>query len=927
MKETTMQAMRTTSYLSGGNATYIEDLYEQYLKNPQTIDQEWRDYFANLPGAQSDVSHADIRTHFEQLAQAASTVIQTSGDVNQERKQAAVAKLIDAYRSHGHYQAKLDPLEMIAALPARDLELAQYGLSTTDLSTQFNDILGLQNPTLQQILNRLKQIYCDHIGFEYQYLSDLQQKEWLRQKIETNATRLNSEAQKRILQRLTEAEGLEKYLGNKFVAQKRFSLEGGDTLIPVLDELIQRAGQNSVQEIVLGMAHRGRLNVLVNIFGKAPAKLFSEFEGKAQSNGTGDVKYHKGFSSDVATANGVVHLTMGFNPSHLEIIDPVIEGSVRARQERRQDKDGAQVLPILIHGDAAFAGQGIVMETFALSQTKGYRTGGTVHIVVNNQVGFTTDPKDSRSGWYCTDIAKMVEAPIFHVNADDPEAAIFATQLALDFRLQFKRDVVIDLVCYRRHGHNEADEPAATQPLMYQKIKQFPTTRKRYADQLIQQGVVTQTDVDALNNAYRDQLDTGKEVVELVKPSDSQVKFTPDWSGYLNQTWTVAADTTVKLETLQRLAQQLETLPSNVTLQPQVAKMLEDRRKMTAGELPLNWGYAETLAYASLLAEGYSVRISGQDCGRGTFFHRHAVLHDYKTNQTYTPLTQISKTPNAFTVIDSILSEAAVMAFEYGYASSNPQSLVIWEAQYGDFVNGAQVVIDQFLSSSEQKWERLCGLVLLLPHGYEGAGPEHTSARLERFLQLCAQENMQVCVPTTPAQAFHMLRRQMLRSYRKPLIVMSPKSLLRHKLAVSSLQELAQGKFEVILPETDDIKTAQVQRVILCSGKVYYELVEQRRANKQTDVAIIRIEQLYPFPKAELTAELAKYSKAKAVVWCQEESKNQGAWYAISHRLQASLAKHQTLSYAGREASAAPAVGSPQLHTEQQNKLIKEALG
>lgn len=926
MKESTMKTMQASSYLSGGSAAYVEALYEQYLKNSQSVNSDWRNYFASLPNAEGDVSHADIRAYFEELASHPIT-LQAGGDALQERKQAHVLRLIDAYRTYGHYQAKLDPLEIAQNLPVPELDLSAYELTLADLNTRFNDVLGLKNPTLQQILDALKQTYCGSIGFEYQYITDKQQREWLRQRIESQpfSSSFSADAKKRILQRLTEAEGLEKYLGAKFVAQKRFSLEGGDTLIPMLDEYIQRASSQKVQEIVIGMAHRGRLNVLVNIFGKAPARLFAEFEGKHDGSGTGDVKYHKGFSSDIQTSNGSIHLAMAFNPSHLEIIDPVVEGSVRARQEQWSDDQRLNIIPVLIHGDAAFAGQGIVMETFALSQTAGYKTGGTTHIVINNQVGFTTDPKDSRSSWYCTDIAKMVDAPVFHVNGDDPEAALFVTQLALDFRMQFKKDVVIDLVCYRRHGHNEADEPAATQPVMYQKIRARKTTRKLYADQLIASGVLTQDAVDAMSTNYRSVLDEGKEIVATIEGKHKS-QYIKDWTSYLNQHWTASAKTAVDVKTLKKLADKLETVPAGMTLQPQVAKMLEDRRKMTAGELPLNWGYAETLAYATLLNENYFVRISGQDCGRGTFFHRHAVLHDYKNNQTFTPLAHVSENQNAFAVIDSILSEAAVMGFEYGYASSNPKALVIWEAQYGDFVNGAQVVIDQFISSSEQKWARLCGLVLFLPHGYEGAGPEHTSARLERFLQLCAQENMQVCIPTTPAQTFHMLRRQMLRPYRKPLIVMTPKSLLRHKAAVSDIDELTKGEFKVVIPETEDIKPANVKRVVLCSGKVYYDLIEQRTTNKQTDIAIIRVEQLYPFPQQELTSELEKYKKAKEVVWCQEEPKNQGAWYSTAHNLQACLTKDQTLSYVGRDASAAPAVGSPHLHVEQQNKLIKEAL-
>lgn len=926
-----MQALQSTSYLSGGSAEYLEELYEKYLQDPASVDAQWRKYFSGLSPSQ-DVSHAEIRAHFQQLAQQKFAAPSIAGDALHERKQAQVMQLINAFRCYGHYQAKLDPLDLAKHLPMPELNLSFYQLEQADLNTTFSTFgaLGLQTASLQQIYDGLKAVYCNTIGFEYQYIPERQQRDWLQQRIESNQGQLtfSKEERKRILLQLTQAEGLEKYLGAKFVAQKRFSLEGGDSLIPMLDELIHRSGAQQVQEVIMGMAHRGRLNVLINILGKAPTDLFQEFEGKyANTEFSGDVKYHKGYSSDIKINNEVIHVTLGFNPSHLEIIDPVIEGSVRARQQRRDDSERSRVIPILIHGDAAFAGQGVIMETFNLSQTRGYATGGTIHIVINNQVGFTTsNPEDARSTWYCTDIAKMVDAPVFHVNGDDPEAVLFVTRLAFDFRMAFKKDVVIDLVCYRRFGHNEADEPAATQPLMYQKIRSYPTTRKLYADRLISQEVVSEQEVDALNKNYRDILDAGRFVIETLNGTHKD-PFAINWKPYLNQEWTAPAKTAVELKQLKRLADKLETLPADLTLQPQVAKMVEDRRKMTIGELPLNWGYAETLAYASLLADGYAVRISGQDSGRGTFFHRHAVLHNFKTGGAYIPLAHIANKSGQFCVIDSTLSEAAVMGFEYGYASSSPETLVIWEAQYGDFANGAQVVVDQFLSSSEQKWGRLCGLVLFLPHGYEGAGPEHSSARLERYLQLCAQNNMQVCVPTTPAQVFHMLRRQMVRPYRKPLIVMSPKSLLRHKLAVSNLQELATGQFQTVIPEVDDIKPASVKRVVLCSGKVFYDLLERRRESKQKEVAIVRIEQLYPFPKADLIAELQQYKKAQEIIWCQEEPKNQGAWYSINHSLQACVGNDQTLAYVGRKAAAAPAVGSPLLHHEQQKQLVEDALG
>ncbi|MDQ8039329.1 MAG: 2-oxoglutarate dehydrogenase E1 component [Rickettsiella sp.] len=926
--KSTLETLQTDSYLFSGNGSYLEALYDQYLHDPSQLSREWQTYFSQITDKQHDVSHADIRAYFAELAKKPSLVTRSNSEAVLLGK---VHDLIDAYRRYGHYQANLDPLRIAVKREMVDLSPENHGLMQQDLSksVHLDGLLGLQTVSVQRVLETLKKIYCSSIGFETQHIADAKQRAWLEERIEsvTGKPIFSNEVKKTILKGLIRAEGLEKYLGNKFVAQKRFSLEGGDSLIPLLDELVTRASAKDVQEIVIGMAHRGRLNVLINILGKLPSRLFEEFEGKlTQENRSGDVKYHKGFATDVKTNQGVLHIAMAFNPSHLEIVNPVVEGSVRSRQERRKDTNGKQVLPLLIHGDAAFSGQGIVMETLEFSQTAGYGTGGTLHIVINNQIGFTTDPQNARSSWYCTDPAKIVDAPIFHVNGDDPEAVLFILQLAFDFRQTFKKDVVIDLVCYRRHGHNEADEPAATQPLIYQTIKQLPTVRNQYADQLVGQGVISEEELQQWNDAYRNQLDKGEHVVNRISLKEYSNPYRIDWRPYKYQDWQQPVTTAVELRRIKEVATVLDTLPQGFTLQPQVAKIIDDRRKMTAEQLPLNWGYAEILAYATLLQDGYGIRISGQDSGRGTFFHRHAVLHDFKTNQILIPLSHIAKHEKAFTVIDSTLSEAGVMGFEYGFAISNPNSLVIWEAQYGDFVNGAQVVIDQFLSSSEQKWGRLCGLVLLLPHGYEGAGPEHTSARLERFLQLCAQDNMQVCIPTTPAQIFHLLRRQMVRPYRKPLIVMSPKSLLRHKLAVSSLQDLSEGCFQNIIPEVESINIKEIKRVILCSGKVYYDLLEQRRAKKINNIAIIRIEQLYPFPKEALIAALKSYDKVKDIVWCQEEPINQGAWYCSQHNFYACLKKTQTLRYVGRPGAAAPAVGSPIIHLQEQQALVNEAL-
>jgi 2-oxoglutarate dehydrogenase E1 component len=925
-----LEAMRSDSYLFNGNAAYLESLYEQYLHDPRQLSQEWQRYFSHIVDRQQDVSHDDIRAYFIELAKHSEPLV-TQGS-SEDALLSKVHNLIAAYRAYGHYQAELDPLGSKAAKREMiDLTLEKHDLGAQDLSqtVHLGGLLGLQTVSLQTLLDTLKKIYCGSIGFETQHIADAQQRDWLAKQIESTEGRavFSNEAKKTILKGLIRAEGLEKYLGSKFIGQKRFSLEGGDSLIPLLEELLVQASAQDVQEIVIGMAHRGRLNVLINILGKLPSKLFEEFKDKlAEENRSGDVKYHKGFAADIKTARGVLHLAMAFNPSHLEIVNPVVEGSVRSRQERRCDSVGQKVLPVLIHGDAAFSGQGIVMETLELSQTVGYGTGGTLHIVINNQIGFTTDPQNARSSWYCTDPAKIVDAPIFHVNADDPEAVLLTLQLAFNFRQTFKKDVVIDLVCYRRHGHNEADEPAATQPLVYQKIKKLPTACVKYAQQLILEGAISQDESQQWTDEYRSQLDKGEHVVKRLSVNEYKNPYRIDWRPYKYRTWQEGVKTAVAAESLNKLAQALEVLPQGFTLQAQVAKIIDDRRKMTKGELALNWGYAEILAYATLLKENYGVRISGQDSGRGTFSHRHAVLHDFNTNQIFIPLAHVAKSETAFTVIDSTLSEAAVMGFEYGYAISNPDSLVIWEAQYGDFVNGAQVVIDQFLSSSEQKWGRLCGLVLLLPHGYEGSGPEHTSARLERFLQLCAQDNMQVCIPTTPAQIFHLLRRQMLRPYRKPLIVMSPKSLLRHKLAISSLKELSEGCFQNVIPEVDTLDLKRIRRVILCSGKVYYDLLKQRREAKLNDVVLIRIEQLYPFPKEALMAVLKDYAKVTDVVWCQEEPKNQGAWYCSQHYLLACLSKTQGLRYVGRSASAAPAVGSPSVHSQEQQALLNEAL-
>lgn len=935
-----MSALWASSQFTGNNAPYLEELYEQYLRDPNSVSPEWRSFFTGLPqvnGIKQDVIHSEVRQYFRELAKHPSAITAAKESVESleyERKQEQVFELIDAYRFRGHQHAKLDPLKRHKLPEIPDLTLRHHQLSVADLDTEFatGSLHGPPRATLAEILEIVNATYCGSIGAEYMYITASEEKNWIQQQLESvqGKPQFDVRKRKKILQDLTAAEGLETYLHSKYVGQKRFSLEGAESLIPMLNEIVQSAGTMGVKEVVMAMAHRGRLNVLVNIMGKLPSDLFQEFEGKKPAlNGhySGDVKYHMGFSSDIKTPGGNTHLTLAFNPSHLEIVSPVIQGSVRSRQDRRQDSDGQYVLPISMHGDAAFAGQGVVMETFNMSQSRGFSTKGTVHIVINNQIGFTTSYKqDARSTVYCTDVAKMVSAPIFHVNGDDPEAVIFVTQLALNYRMKFKKDVVIDMVCYRRHGHNEADEPSATQPMMYKKIKALATTRKQYAERLTAENIFSEEETDLMAKEYRDMLDAGLSVQKfLTQRSVEEKSYVVDWSVYFNREWDQPVDTKISLDRLKHLSDRLLSFPDGLELHSRVNKIMADRQKMAAGSLPIDWGFAEIMAYASLVTEGVRVRISGQDSGRGTFFHRHAVLHNQRDGTGHVPLRHIAKDQAKFLVVDSVLSEEAVLAFEYGYSTNDPHSLVIWEAQFGDFANGAQVVIDQFISSGEQKWGRLSGLVLLLPHGYEGQGPEHSSARMERFLQLCAEHNMQVCSPTTPAQAFHMLRRQALRQWLTPLIVMSPKSLLRHKQAVSSLEDLTQGCFMPVLGDEAINDPEKVKKLILCNGKVYYDLIDRRRTEVSGETAIIRIEQLYPFPEVLLQLELDKYAHAEDVVWCQEEPMNQGAWYSSQHHIRGLLREDLYLRYVGRAASASPAVGYGHLHVQQQKELVEKA--
>lgn len=940
MQESVMQRMWSSAHLSGGNAAYVEELYELYLHDPNSVPEEWRTYFQKLPangGLSTDVSHSTIRDQFVLLAKnqrRAQPVSAGSISTEHEKKQVEVLRLIQAYRMRGHQASQLDPLNLWVRPMQADLTVHHYGLTDADLDSEFRtgDLnIGKETATLREIQQALQDTYCRTIGAEFTHIVDSEQRRWFQQRLESVRSRpgFSPEVRTHILERLTAGEGLEKYLGTKYPGTKRFGLEGGESLIPLMDEIIQRSGSYGAKEIVVGMAHRGRLNVLVNTYGKNPRDLFDEFDGKRVEGLTsGDVKYHQGFSSNVMTPGGEVHLALSFNPSHLEIVSPVVEGSVRARQDRRNDPNGDKVVPVTIHGDSAFAGQGVVLETFQMSQTRGFKTGGTIRVVINNQVGFTTSkPEDTRSTEYATDVAKMIQAPILHVNGDDPEAVLFVTQLAIDYRMQFKRDVVIDLICYRRRGHNEADEPSGTQPLMYQIISKQRTTRELYADSLIKDGVQTAEQVQALSDEYRTALDNGLHVVQSLVKEPNKELFV-DWRPYLGHKWTPRFDTRFDLKTLQELALKLQETPDGFVVQRQVSKILEDRQKMAAGGLPINWGFAENAAYATLLFEGYPIRFTGQDVGRGTFSHRHAVLHNQKDGETYIGLQNLYKDQPRFDMYDSFLSEEAVLAFEYGYASTMPNALVIWEAQFGDFANGAQVVIDQFITSGETKWGRLSGLTMLLPHGYEGQGPEHSSARLERYLQLCAEHNIQVCVPTTPAQVYHMLRRQAIRPLRKPLIALTPKSLLRHKLAISSLEDLAEGTFQNVIGEIDTLEADKVDRLIMCSGKVYYDLLEKRRNGELNSTAIVRIEQLYPFPEDDLGEEFAKYKNLKHIVWCQEEPMNQGAWYCSQHHMRRVAQAHKPgveLQYAGRIASASPACGYASMHAEQQEVLLQEA--
>jgi len=934
---------RRSSFLFGGNAPYVEEQYETYLADPDAVTTEWRAWFDALRETpaidgsdRDDEPHAPVISSFVELAKRpprtiveADTNLRNDSGLSLARKQVAVQSLIAAFRTIGTRAADLDPLMWTPPRTYAELTPAYYGLTAADMATTFSTadtFLFDDDATLTELVAALKQTYTGTLGAEFMHLTDAKQRRWWQMQLESRRARpsLQAAEKRRLLERLSAAEGLEKYLHTRYVGQKRFSLEGAEALIPMLDEVVRYGASKKLRAVVMGMAHRGRLNVLVNIVGKPLRALFDEFDEKDPERlPAGDVKYHKGFTNSVDTPDGPVEVMLAFNPSHLEIVNPVVQGMARAKGELLGSADGIEVLPVEIHGDAAMSGQGVVMETLSLSYTRGHGTGGTLHIVVNNQIGFTTsDPRDTRSSFYTTDIAKMIEAPVLHVNGDDPEAVAMAVRLALDYRTEFRRSVVIDLVCFRKYGHQEQDTPGITQPLMYRAIASHPGVRTRYAQNLIQQGVLTAEEVQGYVSERRERLKQANE-------ADGS-----DTASSREEAASAASHPTPSAETLRSLAQRISTVPEGLALHPLVKKMMTGRQEMASGKRPLDWGMGEHLAFASLLGDGISVRLSGQDSARGTFNHRHAVLHDQtrmnRPDGVYVPLDHLGDAsgdaPGHFSVTNSILSEAAVLAFEYGYTTVKRDALVIWEAQFGDFANGAQVVIDQFIAAAAAKWGQRSGLTLFLPHGQEGAGPEHASARLERYLQLSAQDNMRVVQPTTPAQLFHVLRRQALASDRRPLVVMTPKSLLRHPEAVSTFGELSEGAFREILPDAqvEASRASSVERVIVATGKVYFELLEHRRADT-TDTPIIRVEQLYPFPSQQLAAELARYPNLKTVVWCQEESRNQGAWSFVEPQLRELLPTGAKLAYAGPDAGASTAPGYHSAHVARQAALVEQA--
>ena len=972
------EIFEATSFLNGTNAAYVEQMYAAWLANPTSVDEGWQAYFAqageqNLSPTQlgrgpawkrdSKVAHASGDLIAALTGQDPPAVPGKPGSKDNKGKPAAVApaanstqaaqasiravQMIRAYRMVGHLEADLDPLGITPKTPQATLDPAHYSFNgpAMDTPVYVDGILGLDMATPRALIDKLREIYCGRVGYEFMHINDPEQRVWLQRRIEGEAIQFTPEGKKAILNKLIEAEGFEKFAASRFVGTKRFGLDGGEATIPALEQIIKRGGQLGVSEIVLGMAHRGRLNVLVNVMGKPYRQLFHEFQGGSSTpsdvEGSGDVKYHLGASSDREFDGHKVHLSLTPNPSHLEIVNPVVLGKSRAKQWQLRDIDArASVLPILIHGDAAFAGQGVVAECFAMSGIKGFRTGGTMHFVINNQIGFTTAPIFSRSSPYCTDIALMVQAPIFHVNGDDPEAVVHATRIAIEFRQKFNKDVVLDMICYRRFGHNETDEPAFTQPQMYRVIKDHQTTLQLYTSKLVKEGTLTQDEADAMGADFLKRLDA---------EFDASKSHLPNRADWLDGRWqgmeTAPKDndrrgaTSVSKDVLKKVGKALVTAPEGFHLHKTIARQLETKAKMFESGEGFDWATCEALALGSLLDEGFYVRFSGQDSQRGTFSQRHAALVDQQTEERYFPLQHVSEGQGFFEVIDSLLSEEAVLGFEYGYSTAEPKALVLWEAQFGDFANGAQVVMDQFIASGESKWLRMSGLTLLLPHGYEGQGPEHSSARLERYLQLCAQDNMQVCVPTTPANYFHILRRQMHRSFRKPLVVLTPKSLLRNKKCTSFLSDMTPGtSFHRVLRDQAEVvpgatsiklvEDSKIKRVVLCSGKVYFDLMEEREKRGENRIQILRLEQLYPFPENVLAQELNRFPKAE-IVWCQEEPQNQGAWTFVRSRIEGTIAKlggKASPRYVGRAESASTAAGLMTQHLAELAKFLNEAL-
>ena len=948
-----------TSFLGNNSSEFIEELYAQYITNPQGLTEEWKEFFKGLqdnkeliintvngPSWSPKKKKKFTRINGEKINDQFVDNVDISGIKENAKNSIRVSTLTRAYRIRGHMIANLDPLSLLKREEHSELKPETYGLSKKDENKKIflDGTLGMETSNLKEIIKSLKEIYCGNIGYEFMHMADPKERSWIRERIEgkEKGIKFTENGKRAILNKLIEAEGFEKFLHIKFVGTKRFGLDGAESLIPALEQIIKRGGHLGVKEVKIGMPHRGRLNVLANMMQKPFRVIFKEFFGEkidSKKDFEGDVKYHLGASANREFDGNLVHISLTDNPSHLEAVNPIVLGQVRAKQYFHKDKERKKVIPVLIHGDAAFAGQGVVAECFAMSGLPGHNTGGTIHIIVNNQIGFTTAPRFARSSPYPSDLAKMVEAPILHVNGDDPEAVVHCAKIATEFRQKFNRDVVIDMVCYRRFGHNEGDEPSFTQPLMYKKIRTHPSTLQIYGKKLNAQGLISQQEIESQQRKFKDFL--SKEFTNARSYKEKMTWFDGVWSRFKPE---IGKDkrgiTGVEKKELINIGKKITEIPKNFSLHKTLMKIFENKRKMFTDGKQIDWATAESLAFGTLLNEGFSVRLSGQDSGRGTFSQRHAVLRNQDNHDRYVPLQHLAKNQKKFEVIDSLLSELGVLGFEFGYSLSEPETLVLWEAQFGDFANGAQVVIDQFISSAESKWSRASGLVMLLPHGYEGQGPEHSSARLERFLQLCAQENLQVVNCTTPANYFHLLRRQMRRDFRKPLIIMTPKSLLRHKKCVSNLEDFTKKtRFHRILidhsylPESKFIKIKKdnkIKKVIMCSGKIYFDLLEAREKSKDDSVVFIRIEQLYPFPAKHLAKELSRYKNAK-FYWCQEEPMNMGAWntskYYIDRTLEIIQVKGEKVKYIGRNAAASPATGNLNKHLAEQKEILEKVVG